>query len=161
MIFQTLDDKTECVGIYADSNLVFDMEEFPSNLSKTWKYSSYLRDLDVEYISLYLEGKSISETIPEYLKDDWEDVSKKINAFKRSLSISQVNTFENCFFDLVPNRFLVEFCEVKNKITQHIANNVSKPDRYEFYKHVCMMLEDLSHHKVTIDRQIVSTYVNS
>ena len=137
------------------------MEEFPSNLSKTWKYSSYLRDLDVEYISLYLEGKSISETIPEYLKDDWEDVSKKINAFKRSLSISQVNTFENCFFDLVPNRFLVEFCEVKNKITQHIANNVSKPDRYEFYKHVCMMLEDLSHHKVTIDRQIVSTYVNS
>ena len=50
MIFQTLDDKTECVGIYADSNLVFDMEEFPSNLSKTWKYSSYLRDLDVEYI---------------------------------------------------------------------------------------------------------------
>ena len=161
LIFQTLDDKTECVGIYADNNLVFDMEEFPSNLSKTWKYSSYLRDLDVEYISLYLEGKNISETIPEYLKDDWDDVLKKINAFKRSLSISQVNTFENCFFDLVPNRFLVEFCEVKNKITQHIANNVPKPDRYEFYKHVCMMLEDLSHHKVTIDRQVVSAYVNS
>ena len=87
MLFQTLDDKTECVGIYANKQLFFDSDEFPEDIKYTWKYAPYLRDLDVEYISLYLEGKSIGETIPEYLKDDWEDVSQKITAFKRSLSL--------------------------------------------------------------------------
>jgi DNA polymerase I-like protein with 3'-5' exonuclease and polymerase domains len=113
----------------------------------------------VDYISLYLEGKSIKESIPEYLQDDWDDVCQKIVAFKRSLSISQVNTYENCFFDLVPERFLVEFCEVKNKITEYIANNVKRPERYQFYKHVSMMLEDISHRQVMIDKQTISSYL--
>lgn len=161
MIFQTLDDKTECVGIYANGQLVFDPDGFPSQLTQTWKYAPYLRDLDIDYISLYLEGGKIADSIPEYLKDDWEDVSNKIMAFKRSLSLAQVDTQENCFFDLVPERFLVEFCEVKNKITEYVAKNVKRPVRYNFYKHVSMMLQDLSNKKVTIDAQRVSTYLQS
>ena len=70
MIFQTLDDKSDCVGIYTDSNLIFDPDHFPDSLSKTWKYAPYLRDLDVDYISLYLEGGKIADNIPEYLQDD-------------------------------------------------------------------------------------------
>jgi len=124
LIFQTLDDKTECVGIYSDGELIFDPEGFPAELNQTWKYAPYLRDLDVEYASLYLQGGKIGDVIPEYLKDDWDDVSKKIVAFKRSLALSQVDTYDNCFFDLVPERFLVDFCEVKNKITEYIFKNV-------------------------------------
>lgn len=159
MLFQTLDDKTECVGIYADQELIFDPETFPEKLSYTWKYAPYLRSLDVDYASLYLEGRSIKDVIPEYLEEDWDDVSKKILAFKRSLSISQVNTRENCFFDLVPQRFLVEFCEVKNKITEYVLNNIERPDRYQFYKHVAMMLEDIKHREVNIDRPYVSSFL--
>ena len=161
MIFQTLDDKTECVGIYANNQLIFDLDGFPSQLTQTWKYAPYLRDLDIDYISLYLEGGKIADVIPEYLKDDWEDVSNKVLAFKRSLSLAQVDTQENCFFDLVPERFLIEFCEVKNKITEYVAKNVKRPVRYNFYKHVSMMLQDLSNKKVTIDAQRVSTYLQS
>ena len=159
MLFQTLDDKTECVGIYADNQLIFDPEGFPPELTQTWKYAPYLRDLDIEYISLYLEGGKIADAIPEYLKDDWEDVSNKVLAFKRSLAISQVDTSENCFFDLVPERFLVEFCEVKNKITEYVSKNIEKPVRYDFYKHVSMMLEDISHKRVTVDKQRISAYL--
>lgn len=159
MLFQTLDDKTECAGIYADNQLVFDPDIFPPTLSHTWKYAPYLRGLDVEYASLYLEGRSIKDVIPEYLEEDWDDVSQKILAFKRSLAISQVDTQENCFFDLVPERFLIEFCEVKNKITEYVISKVPKPSRYEFYNHVAMMLEDLSHRPVSIDRARVSAYL--
>lgn len=159
MLFQTLDDKTECVGIYTNNGLVFDPQEFPTGLSRTWKYVSYLRDLDIEYASLYLEGRKISEVVPEYLKEDWEDVSQKINSFKRSLAIAQVDTGENCFFDLIPERFLMDFCEVKNSITDHVLKSIPKPKRYQFYKHVSMMLEDISHYPVTIDRQKVASYL--
>ena len=161
MLFQTLDDKTECVGIYADSQLIFDLEVFPDELTHTWKYAPYLRDLEVDYASLYLEGRSIKDLIPEYLEEDWDDVSKQILAFKRCLALSQVDTQENCFFDLVPQRFLVDFCEVKNKITEYVIKNVEKPERYEFYKHVAMMLEDISHRTVTVDRPRISTYLQS
>lgn len=161
MLFQTLDDKTECVGVYADNQLIFDPTGFPPELNQTWKYAPYLRDLEVEYASLYLEGKPLSEVIPEYLKDDWANASEKVVAFRRSLEIAQVNTYENCFFDLVPERFLIEFCEVKNKITEYIFKNVQKPARYNFYKHVGMMLDDLSHRKVTIDRQKITAYLQS
>ena len=161
MLFQTLDDKTECVGVYADNQLIFDPTGFPPELNQTWKYAPYLRDLEVEYASFYLEGKPLSEVIPEYLKDDWANASEKVVAFRRSLALAQVDTYENCFFDLVPERFLIEFCEVKNKITEYILKNVQKPARYNFYKHVGMMLDDLSHRKVTIDRQKITTYLQS
>ena len=129
MIFQTLDDKAECVGIYTNNELLFDSSDFPPDLTATWKYAPYLRDRDVEYISLYLQGSPLKDHVPEYLQDDWSDVSKRIAAFKRSLSLSRVDTQENCFFDLVPTRFLIEFCEVKNKITEHIMKTVPRPDR--------------------------------
>ena len=158
MIFQTLDDKTECVGIYTHNQLVFDPGHFPEDLKTTWKYAPYLRDLDVDYISLYLEGGKISDNIPEYLQDDWDDVSKKILAFKRSLAISQVDTYDNCFFDLVPKRFLMDFCEVKNKICEHILKTVKKPERYDFYKHISMMLGDIATRKISIDTKRVKSF---
>jgi uncharacterized protein YozE (UPF0346 family) len=158
MIFQTLDDKSECVGIYTDHRLLFDLEEFPDTLTTTWKYAPYLRGLDIEYVSLYLEGGSIADNVPEYLQEDWEDVAKKIAAFKRSLVLSQVNTLENCFFDLVPQRFLLDFCEVKNKITEHILKSTPKPKRYEFYRHVSMMLEDMAQHPVRLNQRTIRSY---
>ena len=158
MIFQTLDDKTECVGIYTNNELIFDVGEFPPSLTTTWKYAPYLRGLDIEYASLYLEGGKIGDHIPEYLQDDWDDVARRIQSFKRSLRLAHVDTYENCFFDLVPSRFLIEFCEVKNKITQHILNTVEKPRRYKFYEHVSVMLAEIANRQITLDRRKISTY---
>ena len=158
MFFQTLDDKTECVGIYTEGALYFDPEEFPPDLTKTWKYAPYLSGLDVEYASLYLEGKKLTDVLPEYLLDDWGDVSKKISAFKRSLAISHVNMDENCFFDLAPKRFLVELCEARNKVTEYVLHNIPKPERYEFYKHVSMMLSEIENKEVVLEKSIIRSY---
>ena len=47
MFFQTLDNKSECVGVFAEGKLHFD--DLPTNLTKTWKYAPYLDDKDIEY----------------------------------------------------------------------------------------------------------------
>lgn len=151
MNFQTLDDKGECVGIYANGALHFDIETFPPELNRTWKYVPYLKNHDIEFASLYLEGEPLEKHIPEYLRDDWEDVVKKINSFKRSLEISKVDMGENCIFDLMPHRFLIEYCGVKEAVTEHIFKTVSQPDRYEFYKHVSCMLGDIENRRVRIN----------
>jgi len=159
MLFQTLDDKSECVGIYCDDKLIFDPQQFPEDLTATWKYCTYLSHLEnVEYASLYLQGKSVEDIIPEYLQDDWDDVSDNIRAFHRSLVISKVDMSENCFFDLVPKRHLVDFCRVKNNITKYVLNNHSRPKRYEFLLKVCQLLEEISNRKININRRKLKSF---
>lgn len=161
MLFQTLDDKAECVGIYTNKEMIFDPDKFPDSISQTWSYSPYLRGRDIDYASLFLEGRSLAGCIPEYLRDDWDDVSERILAFKRSLSISKVNQDENCFFDLVPERFLVDFCEVKNRITEHVLQTMERPKRYGFYKHVSMLLGDIASQPINVDKKKLLSYTEN
>ncbi len=162
MIFQTLDDKDECVGIYADNTLLFDPAHFPADLSQTWRYAPYLRGNDnIEYANLYLEGRSLESVLPEYLKDDWDDVYSRLQAFRRSLNIARVDLSDTCFYDLVPTRFLVELCEVKNKITHHVFESTPKPARYDFYKKMQMLVSEISQHPVRIDKRLISSYATN
>ena len=162
MLFQGLDDKSECVGIYCDGNLVFDIERFPDSLSQTWKYSPYLRDQEgIEYANLYIGGKKIHEVIPEYLKEDWEEVASRLLAFERSLKIAKVNKSDNCIYDLTPKRFLIEFCEVKNQITKYVLNNYARPKRYDYLLRVCQMLEDISGRRLNINRRHLQAHLGS
>ena len=158
MIFQTLDNKQECVGIYANGELIFSDESFPDNLKHTWSHAPYLDSLDVEYVSLYLEGRPVKDYIPEFLRDDWRDSLDQINAFNRSLSLAQVNMKENCFYDLVPTRFLMDYCEVKNRITSHILKTVPRPQRYKFYHHVSSLLGSISERSISIDHKKLQSF---
>tara|TARA_R110000824_G_scaffold139990_5_gene305493 strand:+ start:1250 stop:2305 length:1056 start_codon:yes stop_codon:yes gene_type:complete len=106
-----------------------------------------------------LEGKAIEDVIPEYLQDDWSDVTERIAAFKRSLRLAKVSRSENCFFDLVPSRFLSEWCEVKNQITGHVLETVPRPERYDFYKHVAMLIGDIATQEVKFDRRFITSFV--
>jgi hypothetical protein len=52
---------------------------------------------------------------------------------------------ENCFFDLVPERFLLRYFNLKNEITKHVFDNFPKPDNYEFLKELSMMTAGMFH----------------
>ena len=118
MIFQTLDDKRECVGVYSDGELRFD--EIPEDLSKTWSYSNFLAGKDIEYASLYCQGQTLDQVCPVHLVEEWEKVSNRLKAFLRANKIAKVSLVENCFFDVTPERFLKEYCEIKNQICQWV-----------------------------------------
>ena len=68
MLFQTLDDKKECIGVFTDGEIQFD--SIPENLTKTWKASSSVRRPDTEYAWLYAAGMELDEVCPEELKED-------------------------------------------------------------------------------------------
>ena len=149
MIFQTLDDKNECVGIYAEGKLSFD--ELPDNLTACWAPVPYLYDKEIEYASLYCEGKTPGEVCPDNLRDDWEECNEKMKAFYRSLMLGKVNLDENCFFDLVPVRFLTRYCELRTKITKYALNTYEKPKNYDYLLKMTKLLTKISHNKLKID----------
>ncbi len=83
MLFQTLDDKSECVGVYSNGDLHFD--NIPKGLSKTWSYSNFLQGMPIEYASLYVDGRSIDDICPAHLLEDWAKdykTSKSFYSFK-------------------------------------------------------------------------------
>ena len=149
MIFQTLDDKNECVGIYAEGKLSFD--ELPDGLTACWAPVPYLEDKEVEYASLYCEGKTPGEVCPDNLRDDWEECNEKMKAFYRSFMLGKVNLDENCFFDLVPVRFLARYCELRTKITKYVLDTYEKPKNYDYLLKMTKLLTKISHNKLKID----------
>lgn len=162
MIFQTLDDKDECVGFYYDGQLHFDAPTLPDDLTQTWKYASYLDGHDgIEYANLYLEGRSLEDVLPEYLLDDWKEESGRLRSFMRSLSIAQVDRNENCTYDLLPSRFLKDYCQVKNRLTEHVLTHCARPRRYKYYLALCKMLTAIAQRRLNVDTRRLQTYLSS
>ena len=149
MLFQTLDDKKECVGIYANGKLHFN--ELPENLMASWSYSPYLKGQEIQYANLYCEGKTLDEVCPEHLRDEWTEIKGRLKAFMSSFIEAKVSLEENCFFDLTPHRFLEKYCDVKNKITQHVFDSYEKPQEYNFYRRFNELLIDIKHRELNID----------
>ena len=145
MFFQTLDDKSECVGVYIDGNLYFD--DIPDTLTKTWKYSGSLQGQDIEYIGLFTSGASLNDSCPLELQPELEACQKKFRAYIKSFSIAKINMRDHCVFDLVPHDFLMRFCEIKNKITEHVYETYPKPGNYEHLSSVHKLL-----HKIKFQR---------
>ena len=149
MYFQALDIKNECVGVYIDGQLQY--SEIPENLTKTWSYANFLEDRDIEYASLYCLGKSLTEVCPPSLEDDWLETSDRLKSFYRALLEAKVDLNENCFYDLVPENFLRDYCEIKNKITKHVFENYERPSNYSFLLAVEKILSEIRARKLNVN----------
>ena len=149
MIFQTLDDKSECVGVYTNGELHFD--SIPDNLTKTWKYTGSVQDDQIEYAWLYCGGKDLQGACPEHLKQELTEVQKTFKAYLKSFQIAKINLRDNCFFDLVPSDFLMQFCEIRNKITEHVFECHSRPENYVHLDQAYKLLHKIRYQKLNIN----------
>jgi hypothetical protein len=149
LLFQTLDEKNECAAVFSDGSLTWN--EIPDNLTKTWRYSAFLKDKDISYANLYCGGLTLDEVCPKHLQEKWGHISARLKAFYRSFVEAKVDLHENCFFELVPEQFLLEFCDAKNMITDHIFQNYEKPENYDFLSDLTKLTTDIRYQKVNVD----------
>ena len=149
MYFQTLDDKTECVGVYAEGALYF--KDFPTDLTKTWKYTGSITDPAIEYAWLLCNGFALEEVCPDFLKERLESSQRRFRAYLKSFEIGRIRLREHCFFDLVPEDFLLEFCDVKNEITKFVFENYEKPENYDHLRSVQQLLHKIKYQNVNIN----------
>ena len=148
MLFQALDDKRDCVGIYLDGKLLYN--SIPESLSRTWDYSTFLRDTPVEFAKIYCAGQSLDEVCPPRLNMQWETVRDKLRAYYRSFQFAKVPLSENCFFDLVPMRFLHDYCEVRNRISQHVFDTYERPPNYDFVRALSEVVDEIRYNKLNV-----------
>jgi|TARA_R110000744_G_scaffold2239_6_gene9013 hypothetical protein len=151
MIFQTLDDKSECVGVYVDGQLHFD--NIPDNLTTTWRYSGSLAEKEIEFIGLWTNGLDLDACCPEEHAVELRQCQNKLQAYLKSFKIAKVNMKDHCVFDMIPQDFLMRFCEIKNKITKHVSENWEKPKHYDHLSDVSKLLHKIKYQNLNLSTQ--------
>jgi hypothetical protein len=149
MYFQTLDDKSECVGVYKDGRLHF--EDIPTGLLRTWRPGGFVHDDGIEYAWLMSSGKTLLEACPPNLIEEYQASIRKMTAFYKSFKIARLNFDDHCIFDLIPHDSLIQFCEIKNKITQHVFETCEKPENYDFMVKVATLIHKIRYQPLNID----------
>jgi len=114
-----------------------------SEFDGTWNFSTNFPDADLEYAQLYCHGASLGEVCPSVLEERWEQISKRMKAYLKCFVHAQISLEEHCFYDMVPEHFLLEFFEVKNRITQHVLKKHKKPHNYNFLRDLTMLVSDI------------------
>lgn len=148
MIFSTLDDKNECIGIFLNGELIY--EELPNQITRTWTYAPYLAGQDIQYANLFVSTNSIGAACPQALQEDWKKITNKLQSFFRSFNEAKIDLNQVCFYDLVPERFLLEFCDLKCKIVEHVFSNQEKPKNYDHLLNTMKLVEDIKQRKLNI-----------
>jgi len=157
--FVTLDDKSECVGVYSNGVLHFD--NFPSDLSKTWAPTPSLKAAgvdDAEYACFYCGGKTLEEVCPEELLEDWKAIKKKVKAHNKSYNTAKINMLDHCRFDLLPVHDLEELCFLRTEITKSVFKTREKPENYEFLKDLYLLLQNIAGNKIKINRDVLKEF---
>lgn len=152
MLFQTLDNKQECVGVYKNGALLFDEVSELNELAgtHTWSYAAYLERRDVEYASLYC-GLSLDRVCPDHLRDDWSYVNKRLQAYMRSIIEAKISLDDVCFYDTVPEKFLIDYCYMKDQICNFVFENYPKPKNYDHLLATTKLAHKIGHQKIELN----------
>ena len=110
-----------------------------------------MRGKTYELARLYAQGATITDVCPEDMKEDWEKIKKTLKSCLKAFNTSRLSMDENCFYDLVPEYFLYQYLEAKNKITQHVINTYSRPDNYQAMYNLVEMLSSIRSQTVSVD----------
>lgn len=153
--FQVIDFKSNCPGVYYEGGF---HKELPVDCFGTWQYSTSLKNKNVEYAKVYCQGKSVSEVCPSSLRIRWAKHQQKVNAFYSSIVEAKVDLESACLFDVVPEKILVDFCDVKNDITEYVFKNYKKPENYDFSVDAIKMLADIAKKEILCSDEKLPTH---
>ena len=149
MLFQVIDNKQACYKIYCDNKLVDDYKL--DALSHTWAPVEHMSTEDIQYAKIWCHGATVSEVCPDHLLARWKDVSARAAVFLKTFKKAKINLEDVCFYDSVPEKFLLNFYNIKNQITNHVFSTYKKPKNYSFLKDLSFFLKKIESRELNID----------
>ena len=149
MLFEIIDHKQHCKNIFSENKIISDPDY--DKLSQTWAFHSTLKDYNIEYASLYAQSKTLDQCCPDKFKDEWTAIKEKYGAYIKSFQNGFCELDEHCFYDLVPQSFVIEFFSIKNKITEYVLSTYEKPANYNFLVEATKLITSIRDHKLNIN----------
>jgi len=159
MIFQLLDDKQGCFGLYKNGEFIYD--RVPHDVTGTWSWSSNLDGLPINYASIYTNGRSLNESCPEHLKVRLEKREQKIKSFINAAMKAKMKIDEFCLFEIIPEQHLRHYCEVKNQICEWVFDKYERPDNHDLIVDLQNMGADISRNPILIDHECLKKHAKT
>ena len=94
MIFQVIDEKDGCYGIYTNGTFIYD--RIPDALHGTWDWAHHLIGHNCNYAHVWSGGKTLAQACPEHLKSRLETHERKIKAHIKAHMNAKINISEIC-----------------------------------------------------------------
>jgi len=155
MIFQVIDDKKDCTGVFVNGKIKH--RKIDEDLTTTWSYNDLLEDLDIEFADLYCGGLSLDAVCPDDLKDRWKIRKKKIHSFVRSFIDAKINIDDVCFYDLVPSQHIIHYYNLRNEIIEYVIKNFSRPKNYSFLLNTTKTVREIAKQEVRINWEFLKS----
>jgi hypothetical protein len=155
LYFSVLDNKKDCFGFYQNGELFY--ETPPDDMRVTWKHSETLCAGVYEYCSVLARTDTFDSACPLELSTEWQKVDSKLRAFHKSFGTSNIDLNEHCFFDMVPQQFLLDYFSIKEAIMKHIYETTEKTENFNFDCRLHEMLREISKKKVKINHEFLTT----
>ena len=149
MLFQALDNKKECYKIFCDGSLVEDYDE--RVLTHTWSPTFHFSNTNIEYAQIWAKGATLDEICPENLKSRWFSATERAKTFLKTFQNAKINLDDVCFYDLLPEDFLLDFYGAKNQICKFVFENYARPKNYDFLKDLVLLTKTIEQQDVIFD----------
>jgi len=159
LFFQPLDNKNQCIGYYAEGNFYYYLPD--ASLTKTWDYSTSLKNYQIEFGRVYCNGKNLTEVCPPQYKSMWERIKTKFEAFRKSFILSKLNLEELCLYEILPEPFLFEFYDLKNEITKHVFETYPRPQNHDDMTDVLKLIGDIRQQPLRINLSAIKHKLGS
>jgi len=156
MYFEVIDNKVDCFGFYREGVVEHQPPDI-SNEHYCWTYNPVMKDYtNIQYVSLYMEGKTIDEVCPPELKEDWQHLNQKFKAFFKAFHTAKIDLEKNCFYEMIPMTFLLDYFDMKTKIIKHVVKTYKKPNNYDHMVEIMKVCYDIGKRKLNIDTSILN-----
>ena len=151
MIFQVLDNKKDCFGIYREGEFIYD--RLPADITGTWNYNSVLDGYDVDYANIFAGGRKMDEICPDNLKIRLQKREGRIRAFINAAANAKIKFDNHCMFELIPEQHLRHYCEIKNQICEWVFDNYERPANHDFLVELSQMAVEIARNPILIDQK--------
>ena len=145
MIFQTLDIKENCKGIYSEKEFKLEpTSECFKRLTATWKHSPVLPHDRFEYLYLYTKGANLSDFSPD--PDQLSDIQLLLQSQKAAAQTAKISLEDMCFFDLLPTHQMKNYFESRHFALQVLHNSKHlKGEDYDILHKAHILTSEIAH----------------
>jgi hypothetical protein len=159
VLFQILDHKKDCVGYYANNEIIT-TDKMPSSGS-TWEYSPHLKGTEYSIGHIYAGGQSLTAVCPLEMQEEWETIKQTLRSCLKAFRTSELSLNDNCLYDVLPEYFLFQYLGTKNRITQHVLDSLPRPQNYNFMYNLVEMLSSIRSQRLNVDAGSINHLLSS
>jgi len=89
----------------------------------------------------------------------WADINDILRNHLTACRAAKVDLEQNCFYDIVPEKFLLQYCSLRTDITEHVLKTCPKPENYGFLLQLVKMISKIKEQPLNVDSSSLIGYM--